>query len=551
MAAFLFFGRLTKFAIASIIVKEKYVPRKEKPMKRYIRLVALLLATVLCLTALVGCSAANKPLKYLKTSLEKTIDRRFGGKLLESIGAALSDGSIALSFGGTDLFDTVVDSAEVTAYFDADDKKMNLFASLSANGETFDGKLYLTDEQMVLSSSAFLGSNTVGFDFEALSADIRNSIFRNDSGTVYAQDDIGTGTADALRDQKDGFFLLLDALGDIYDLGDEIFEIFLVKLAEHAPHSVYKKDGRNIISLEVSNNTLSRALRDTRAAIVDDRGICRDLRRYATTLDEIESAKSGVTTTHRKDELETFLTSDTGVEAACAFIDDAEPFLFKIDASVKRTSRVIETLSVSLSRSDVEVFAFSADLTDDDINHLVLTVGDVRRELTYRVLKDGLFSYEAEMTYRKALTTGEEIFERNATLSSNSRKDSFTFSLDTADGRRVFSGSFDKGFDHYTLSIDAVTVDGVAHKFSFSATVSENDKVEKPPEYVNIFTISEERYATISPRLNEKREAFESWREESGASGRDVLALVFGALGISEDMPPALDEDFDWKNLFT
>lgn len=520
-------------------------------MKKLIRLTALLLALVLCLTALVGCSASNKPLKYLKTAFEKTIDRRFGGELLQSVGEALSDGSIALSFGGTDLFDTVVDTAELKAYFDAEDKKMNLFAGITANGESFDGKLYLTDEELVLSSSAFLGSNTVGFAFESLSADVKNSIFRNDSGTVYAKDSIGTGTAEALRNQKDGFFSLLAAFEDMHALGDEILEIFLVKLSLHAPHSVYAKDGRTVIALEISNNTLSRALRDTRAAIVDDRGICRELRQYATTLDAIESAKSGVTTTFRKDELETFLGSDAGIEAACAFIDSAAPFLFQIDAAIKRTSRVIETLSLSLVRSDVEIFAFSADLADDDVNDLVLTVGNMRRELTYRVVKDGLFAYEAEMTYRKALTTGEEIFVRNASLSSNSRKDSFTFSLDTATGRRVFNGSFDKGFDDYTLSVDSVTVDGVAHRFSLSVTVCESDKMENPPEYVNIFAISEERFATIAPRIKEKRESFDRWHEESGASLKDAFALIFGALDISEDMPSAPDKDFEWKDLFS
>lgn len=519
-------------------------------MKKSIRMLALFLALLLSFSALVGCSPARKPLTYLKSAIEKTVDRRFGGELLEAIGNALGSGSISLKFGGTDLFETVADSAELTASFDADDKKMTLFASLTENGEKFDGKLYLTDDVLVLSSAAFLGSNTIGLNFNTLSGDIQNSIFRNDSGTVFASPDIGAGTAEALRMQKDGFFSLLEDLDDIGDLGDEIFELFLLKLAEASPNSVYSKSGRIHISLEVNNTTLSSALRDTRAAIVKDRGICRELRGYVKVLDAIESAKSGVTTTYRADELEAFLGSNAGLESACALIDGATPFSFSIDAVIKRSSRVVEALTLSLSRGEAEVFAFSADLTDKDTNILVLTVGGIRRELTYRVVKDGLFKYEAEICYRKAQTTGEELFLRNASISSNTRTDSFTLSLDTATGRRVYTGSFDEGLDSYTASINGVTVDGVTHRFSLSFAVSEREKVEKPPEYVNIFTISEDHFATISPRIKERREALAAWSEETGASWYSVLEAAFATLGIADDVPPPLPDDFNWKHLF-
>ena len=260
-------------------------------MKRGIRFLSLLLALLLLGGTLVGCAAVTKPLNYVKKSLEKTIDRRFGGEVFEVLLEALESGSIEVGFGGTDLAVTPLEAASAKVWFDREGQQLTASGSVTVGGKLYDGDIYLTTEQMALSSVAFFGSTDFGVHFGTLASDLENSIFRNNSRTDFARPEVDEGTAADVNKLKNSLFTLYGSVGDLLELSDELAEDFLKILTEYAPHSRYADNGRIHISATVDNAVLSRALRDTRAKAVKDKAFCRELREIAATRDTVTSVK--------------------------------------------------------------------------------------------------------------------------------------------------------------------------------------------------------------------------------------------------------------------
>lgn len=504
-------------------------------MKNCLRIVSLLLAAVLFLGVLVGCASPTQPLTYLKEAVKNTLRQRFGGEAFDRLDEVLGGGSVSLSFGGTDLFEAPVEQAELKAYFNTKDKTFQIGGNLYLGGERFDAALWLNETELALSSTAFLGSNTLGIDFTTLAADIKNSIFRNDSHTDYAQSGIDGDTAAELKALKEGLFDLFATLGDMGRLSDDILEIFLNILAEQAVTEVYSKNGLVHISLEVNNSVLSRSLRLTRRAIADNRRICNELRGYAELLDKIATAKTGVVTTARADALEKFFTSDADTERLCALIDAGLPFALPISASVARGARMIEALSLSLRAGGADIFAFTADLSEKNLNVLSLTTGDVSRKLTYRVTENRLFTYAAEVAYTKATAEGE-LFTRRAEFSSDKRDDAFTLSLDTATGKRVFTGFFDEELTGYRFSVDSVTENGRTARFALAVEIREDDPVPPLPDTVNLFAITESRFSAIDARVREKVALWQSLCEGRELDAQALFAFLLNTVGLAEEL---------------
>jgi hypothetical protein len=507
-------------------------------MKRRIRIVSLLMALLLLGSTLAGCAAVSKPLNYFKNALEKTIDRRFGGEMVDVLLETLESGSVEIGFGGTDLVQTPLEAGNAKFWFDKEEKRITAAGALTVGGRSYDGRLYLTAEEAAVSSVAFLGSTDLGISFGTLSGDLQNSIFRNNSNTAFARPEIDEGTAADVIELRDGFFTIYDSIGDVLELSDELAEDFLEILTEYAPHSRYSEDGKIYIAVTVDNAVLSRALRDTRAAAVKDKAFCRELRELASVRDTVISVKTGIVVTEWSDKVENFIASDLSIEELCAKIDAMSPFTVQLNGVIGRTSGIIENATLSYTRENVQIFELSLELSRKDVNVLRLQYGDVTRVLSYRVLKDGFRYYDAELIYEKLPSTGENVLRITGTLSADKNEDKFAFSLTKGEETRVFEGSFDKKIDGFEVSVNTVTVNGAAHRFSLSLAIKTDDKAEPMPEYVNLATVSEARFEPIAARITQEMIAFRLAWGDHKITSRGVLSFFLNVVGMPEEIPP-------------
>lgn len=511
-------------------------------MKRRIRIISLLLALLLLAGALAGCAAVSKPLNYFKSALEKTIDRRFGGEMVDVLLETLECGSVEIGFGGTDLAQTPIEAGNAKLWFDKEEKRITAAGDLTVGGKSYDGCLYLTDRELAVSSVAFLGSTDFGIDFATLSGDLQNSIFRNNSSTAFARPEIDEGTAADVIELRDNFFTIYDSLGDVLELSDELAEDFLAILTEYAPHSRYSEDGKIYIAATVDNAVLSRALRDTRSKAVSDKTFCRELRELASARDTVISVKTGTVVTEWSDKVESFIASDLSIEGLCAKIDAMSPFTVQLNGVVGRMSGIIENATLSYSRDSKQIFEFSLDLSQKDVNVLRLQYDGVTRVLSYRVLKNGLRYYDAELIYEMLPSTGENVLRVTGTLSADKSDDKFTLSFTKGEETRVFEGSFDKRIDGFEASVNTVKINGESRRFSLSLVVTTDDKAEPVPEYVNLAAVSEARFEPIAARITQEMIAFRMAWGNHKMTPHGALSFFLNVLGMPEEIPPELEK---------
>lgn len=506
-------------------------------MKRGIRLISLLLAVLLLGGTLTGCASVTRPLNYFKRALEKTVERRFGGDALELLPQMLEKGSLAITYGGTDLAETPLENAELKLYFDSEGQSVSAIGAVGVSGKRYDGKAFLTSEKLVVSSEAFFGSTDFGLDFANLEKDLANSIFRNNSNTAFADPRVGDGAAADINLLKNDFFTAYNSVFDLLTLSDELAEEFLAVLTEYAPHNRYSRDGCWHLDLTVENVSLSRALRETRVRVVKDRDFCRELRELAKIKDDVISVRTGTRVNEWSVKVENFIASPLSMEDVCAKIDAMPAFSLTLNAAVGRWSRIIERVKVAFAYVGGErVFDFEADLTGESTNILRLTYGGAVRTLTYTVNKDGMRHYDAVLSYERSAEGGERELLITGALVADRKTDSFTLSLQKGEEARVFSGSFDKKIDSISVAITGVTVNGEARRFSLSVTVCAEDKAEKMPVYENLATVSEHRFQPISERMKKSASELKAaWGEEK-AGWRSGLRFLLNVVGAPEEI---------------
>ncbi|MBO5354578.1 MAG: hypothetical protein J6B09_00750 [Clostridia bacterium] len=507
-------------------------------MKRRIRMISLFLALLLLGSTLAGCAAVSKPLNYFKNALEKTIDRRFGGEMIDIFLEVLEGGSVELDFGGTDLVQTPLEKGNAKLWFDQEEKRVTASGALTVGGKSYDGCLYLTAEEMAVSSVAFLGSTDLGINFGTLSGDLQNSIFRNNSNTAFSRPEVDESTAGDVVELRDSFFTVYGSIGDVLALSDELTDDFLAILTEYAPHSRYSEDGKIHIAVKVDNTALSRALRDTRTKAVKNKTFCRELRELAAVRDAVISVKTGTVVTEWSDKVESFIASDISIEELCAKIDAMPPFAVQMNGEIGRASGIIEKATLSYSCDNAKVFELSVDLSQKDVNVLRLQYGGVTRVLSYRVLKDGFRYYDAEILYEKLSSIGENVLRMSGTLSADKSEDKFVLSLNKGEDNRVFEGSFDKKIDGFEVSVDTVKINGEEHRFSLSLAIKTDDKAAPLPEYVNLATVSEARFEPIAARITQEMNTLRSAWGEHKITARGMLTFFLNVIGMPEEIPP-------------
>ena len=466
------------------------------------RILCLLLTIAILMPLTVGCAAVKKPLEYFKDALERTFADSAFGEAAELLGEALFSGAVQVSFGGTDLFETNLSKADLTLYFAGDDQAAMADTTLQFGESKYDARLWLSNERILFDSDAFLGSTTLGIDLHTIEADLQNSIFRNNSGTVYANPSIDDSTASDIRTMVNSIFALYTSLEDRFDAFDELTDIFLAALTSHARLVHYTDDGMRFIDLTVDNSTLSRALRDTWEWAVDDRSFCRELREYATVLDAMQSAIDGSVSTKNINKVDAWLLHDAEIEALCTEIDGMAAFTFSLSTSIKKFSRKVLKLDASF-KTEGSALALGFDLSTEEEASFYLMQNDAAHKLSLTKINDGFRSYSADFSYQ---STGLAAFSANGSFSLDKKKDRYTLTANNGAGDYVISGAFLQESDDLTISIERACVNGEDKRFLLSLSLTADAEIPDAPDYVNWATITEQRFAPLSERMNAAKE---------------------------------------------
>lgn len=500
-------------------------------MKYTIRILSLLLVLCLLVVPLGGCTYKKRPLAYLKSSIERTLEQSLVGEMASLLFEALQEGSLDLSLssdkelGGASALDLAL-------YFDADKEQIMADTALLVGEKSYDAKLWFSSRQAVLTSTAFLGSTTLGASFETLKEDIAHSIFRNNSGTAYAVPEINESSAAAVLTWVEGFYALFGAFEDMPELLDEYINIFLKYLTQYANYTRYTENGRVKIYLSVDNSMLSRALRDTWAKAVKDKALARRVREVAKTRDAMQSAIDGVVSTEWTNKTEAWLLNNAEIEALCARIDAAKPFTFQMNATVKRLTGKLLYFDFTHTAGD-EVTAFSLDLSEKKMLETSLLFEGVKRSLTVHTSEDNWRTYVADYTYTVAQgESSPDIWQGEFSL--NEKTDIFTLTIGKNGATKTVNGTFYCDSDACSLSIDKVKTGEVETNFRLALTVKAEASAPEAPQYVNLPTVTEQRIDPVAKRAREAYAAFLEEFDRSAITSEAVIAYLLAPFAFEE-----------------
>lgn len=505
-------------------------------MRAFAKTIAFLLAILMLLGVLAGCAGALDPLGYLKDSLERTLRDSLAGQILGVLFDAVQGGSLALDFGGTDLVDGLPDAAKLKLWLDSDIEYAALDASLVLAGESFEMQAFLDEYEVAVISPTFLGSNTLGVDFETLEADLKNSIFSNNSGTAFSHPDVSAASATRVKAIKSSAFSLLDAIEDTPDSAEEVVEYFFEALAEYAAHTRHKENGCVYISLDITNDSLSRALRATHEMVAGDRSLVKFVQQIAKAVDSIYSAVTGVNDTSVADKVKYFLNSEADIDALCVKIDRAPAFTFALQARVRSFGMELETLRATLTQEGAVRADLALELAEEgEQSKLSLLLDGVLRELTLRVVKDNYRNYAAELAYRK--TTDEGIvLSVTGELKANKREQTYTLSLTEGAQNRVLTGKYVLSDEETTLTVAGVTLNGEERTLSCSLSIKAQERAPQMPQYQNVVKMDVTRFTPIHERAVQSLDKFKALWQQASFTPHGVLAGVLGTLGLEREL---------------
>lgn len=512
-------------------------------MKPVIRVLALILLLSVLSLPLGACGAVSNPLRYLKNATLKTFRESAVGQIAEVLAESTSDGAVSLSFTGAGE-ENGFSAGALTAYFSPRADRVALSGNVTLAGKTYDAELFLDGEAIVMRSTAFLGSSTLGITLDTLEKDIASSIFRNNSGTAYADPDVDDTTAGEISGFVENFFALYSDADDMAKLADDVLDTFLSALEKYANTSYYRQDGNMYVTVSVDNGALSSALRETRKELVSSRQFCRKLRKWAKEYDAMISATSGVVTNTYGQKAEDFLTNDAGTEEVCAAIDKESPFVLKAEAVVRRSSRTAEKLTVSLSKAGTVTRSVSFDRTEENTFRFSLVAPEGTREFSLRNISDTRKEYRADLSFSFVTASGESDLSEGS-LVYDKKNETYTLTL-TRDGEtRTVNGTFSLSRSHWKFSVDSVRVGetALASGFAFEATVGAD--FPETPEYTNLFTMDSNRFKMIDSILAPAKEQFEADMERLMPDDEKMLEFFYDVLGLDGILPTLPEEDND------
>lgn len=500
-------------------------------MKYTIRILSFLLALCLLVVPLGGCTYNKRPLAYLKSSAQRTFKQSLMGEVAALLLDAFQEGALDLSLssdrdlGGAKALDLAL-------YFDADGKQIMADTALMVGEKSYDAKLWFSSREAVLSSTAFLGSTTLGASFETLKQDIAHSIFRNNSGTAYAVPEINESSAAAVLTWVEGFYALFGSFEDMPELLDEYIDVFLKYLTQYASYTRYTENGRVKIYLSVDNSMLSRALRDTWAKAAKDKTFARRVREVAKTRDAMQSAIDGVVSTEWSNRVEAWLLNNAEIEALCARIDAAEPFTLQVNATVKRLTGKLLYFDFTHTAGD-DVTAFSLDLSKKDSFDVSLLLDGVKRSLVVNTVDSDWRTVAADYTYKVAQgENSPHVWQ--GTFHLDEKTDIFTLTIGKNGVLKTVNGTFYCDSDACSLLIDKVKTEGTETNFRLALTIKAEASAPEVPQYVNLPTVTEQRIDPVAKRAREAYTAFLEEFDRSAITYEAVMAYLLAPFAFEE-----------------
>lgn len=510
-------------------------------MKNFRRVLALLLLLSLLVVPMTSCTSVRHPLRYLRKAVERTVDDSTLGQISEVLSDTLAGGSLSLAFEGAE---NGISAAEGTLYFSPDADRLVASGKLTLGDKTYDGTGFLDAKSFVFASSAFLGSSVYGIPFDTLEKDIAASIFRNNSGTPYADPTVNDGTAGDIRGFVSAFFSLYAASGEMKSTANDVLDIFLAALEERANTVYYRKNGRIYMEVTADNGAVSGALRDTRNKLVNDRKFCRRLREWAKNYDEMLSAARGEVTDTYTHKVEYFLTNDTGLESVCTAIDLAPAFEVGVHATVRNLTRKAETFSVGLYRAQTTVWEVAFDVSAKDAASFSLVSGGVSCRLSLSAIAKTKknFSMNYELSSETASGTRTVV---SGALSLDRKTDAYSLTLTRGDVIRTVEGTFALSGKNWRVSADRVKIGETVLSCGFSIEATVGAKAPETPEYTNFFAVDGTRFSLTADILNPQREQFLSDMERLAPTPEGTLESIlrmFGLDGLLPELPQKPDE---------
>ena len=503
-------------------------------MKRNLKILSFLMALLLLLSTLGGCTGYVDPLGYLKDATVKTFKEALAGEVLALLLDVADQGMIAVEFGGTDLVQNLPDMAELKLWLDAEERKLAASGKMSLAGEQYDLSAYLTENEMAVVSASFLGSNTLGVDFLTLQDDLKTSIFSNNSGTVFANPTVSAASADRVEEIKKSFFKMITYQERTLDFVDGIVDVFLDELTEYAENSRYKEDGYTHIAVSINNDALARTLRATRAALVERRFFRDYLTDVSELLDSMISAATGVASTEYTAKAKYFLANEADIDALCLRIDNAEPFTLQLKAAVKSFGMELTDVSVSFTQSNVTRLSAALHMEQDEIC-VDLTLDGVARKLTYEVKEEGFRTYRAALSYQ--LSAADTSAEIKGELLANRRDETYTLTLEKGNETRVFGGKYCFENDEMMLSVDTASVNGESKRISLKISAAADEAVPAMPAYVNVVKMDVTRFTPIHERATGTYERLTADWRANGLTFYGAIGDLLTAIALPEEIP--------------
>lgn len=510
-------------------------------MKTFLRILALFLLVSLFVTPLASCTSVRHPLRYLRQATERTLNDSTVGQIMQVLADTLDGGSFSFSFRGAE---NGLSAADGTLYFSSDADRLSAVGSVTLGDKTYDGACFLNEKEFVFRSTAFLGSSVYGIPFDTMEKDIAASIFRNNSGTLYADPDVDDGTAGDIRSFVSSFFALYAAAGEMKSTADDTLDLFLAALEARANTVYYRKDGRIYMEVTADNGAISGALRDTRNQLVNNRKFCRKLREWAKNYDEMLSALNGEVSDTYTHKVEYFLTNDTGLEKLCTAIDLTPAFTVGVNATVRNLTRKAEKLSVGLYREGGAVWEFAFDVSEKDAATLSLTAKAITRKVVLTGIEKNrkTFSMNYDLTCHTALGETNTV---SGTLFWDRKTENYSLTIIRGDVTRTVEGAFSLSGKHWALSADCVKIGEEELSCGLSVEATVGAKAPDTPEYTNFFAVDGTRFSLTADILEPQMEQFKADMERLSPTFSGTLESIwrmFGLDGILPTIPETMDD---------
>lgn len=225
-------------------------------MKQTKKIIAAILALVMCVGLLAGCNAKKEPADLFFGAIDTYRDAVQNDKVVKILTNALQNGSAGIK---VEQDENVLDAK---LYFDSVKNEVAMQMDVKAEGEEFDATVLLSKTKVVIGTS--LLSKAYGLNLAEAKDNFKTSIFGTEGGNLFGLDE---------EDEKE----LLDAIGELSDAMQkdvktvDFYKIITDALKANAEFAADTKTPYTINGKAVKNTTVTASItkNDVKAIVAD------------------------------------------------------------------------------------------------------------------------------------------------------------------------------------------------------------------------------------------------------------------------------------------